>query len=140
MHTEISSDTHYSVNNDDNYNIYDINDEDPRPAKRRKSRSAPAATPTDHGCTSTLVDNGHRHGSRASRSPSVATEAVLFTEYQEWPFQGFFKRTKIGDNVTYNLEFKLLSIWGHLYLPINPEVLDINHDAATYSKIHQAPL
>jgi hypothetical protein len=45
MHIEISSDTHYSVNTNNNYNACDIN-EDPRPTKRRKSRSAPAATLT----------------------------------------------------------------------------------------------
>jgi hypothetical protein len=51
MHTEISSDTHHSVNTDDNHNTCDTSDEDPRPAKRRKSCSAPAATPTCRGQT-----------------------------------------------------------------------------------------
>jgi hypothetical protein len=56
-----------------------------------------------------------------------------------------------GD-VTYNLEFQLPLISEHLYLPINPAVLDIcsnkealakvpiNHDAAAHSKVHQVPL
>ena len=68
-------------------------------------------------------------------------------EYEEWPFQGFLKRTKIGDDVTYNLEFKLPSMSEHLHLPINPEALDtcsgetpakvpIHHDAAAHSKTH----
>jgi hypothetical protein len=70
----------------------------------------------------------------------VALEAVPVAEYQEWPFQGFLKRTKIGDDVTYNLEFKLPSISEHFHLPIDPKALDINHDAAAHSKIHQAPL
>jgi len=43
-------------------------------------------------------------------------------------------------DVTYNLEFKLPSISEHLHLPINPAALDINHNAAAHSKIHQAPL
>jgi hypothetical protein len=54
--------------------------------------------------------------------------------------------------VTYNLEFKLPSISEHLHLPIDPRALDAcsnkkalakvstHHDAATHSKIHQAPL
>jgi hypothetical protein len=46
MYIEISSDTHYSINTDDNHNAYDTDDGDPQPAKRRKSRSAPATTPT----------------------------------------------------------------------------------------------
>lgn len=46
----------------------------------------------------------------------------------------------IGDDVTYNLEFKLPSISEHFHLPINPAAMDINHDAAAHSKIHQAPL
>ena len=46
MYIEISSETHYSVNTDDNHNTCDISDEDPRLVKRRKSRSAPVATLT----------------------------------------------------------------------------------------------
>jgi hypothetical protein len=42
--------------------------------------------------------------------------------------------------ILYNLEFKLPSILDHFHLPINPAALDINNDAAIYSKIHQAPL
>jgi hypothetical protein len=42
--------------------------------------------------------------------------------------------------VTFNLEFKLPSTSEHLHLPIDPSALDINHDAAAHSKIHQAPL
>ncbi|KUJ10992.1 uncharacterized protein LY89DRAFT_595445, partial [Mollisia scopiformis] len=68
------------------------------------------------------------------------------------PFQGFLKRTKIGDDITYDLELKLPPTSEHLHLPINPAALDIysskeapakvsiNHDAAAHSKIHQAPL
>ncbi|KAH8782183.1 hypothetical protein BGZ57DRAFT_744214, partial [Hyaloscypha finlandica] len=89
---------------------------------------------------STFVDKSHHYASRTSRSPSTASEAVPVAEYQEWPFQGFLKRIKIGDDVTYNLEFKLPSISEHFHLPIHPKALDINYDAAAHSKIHQAPL
>jgi hypothetical protein len=105
----------------------------------------------DHGCPSTLVDDEQHYASRTSRSPSAATGLTPVAEYQEWPFQGFLKRTRIGDDVTYNLEFKLPWISEHLHLPINHEALDIcsseapakvpiHHDAAAHSKIHQAPL
>jgi len=161
-YTEIISDTHHSTNTDDNHDAYDTSDEDPRPAKRRKPRPAPAATPPlhlrrsplpppttraeideaqsqdDHGCSSTFIDEQHC-ASPTSRSPSAASEAVPVAEYQEWPFQGFLKRTRIGDDVTYNLEFKLPSISEHLHLPIDPIALDINHHAAEHSQIHQAP-
>ena len=70
----------------------------------------------------------------------MASEAVPVAEYQEWPFQGFLKRIRIGDDVTYNLEFKLPSISEYLHLPINPGALDFNHNAAVHSKTHQAPL
>ncbi|KAH7303998.1 hypothetical protein BKA65DRAFT_376117, partial [Rhexocercosporidium sp. MPI-PUGE-AT-0058] len=56
------------------------------------------------------------------------------------PFQSFLKRIRIGDDMTYNLEFKLPSISEHLRLPIDLNALDINYDAAEHSKIHQAPL
>jgi hypothetical protein len=63
-----------------------------------------------------------------------------------------FKRTKIGDDVTFNLEFKLPSISEHFHFPINPPALDIcssreapakvptHPEAAAHSKVHQAPL
>jgi hypothetical protein len=175
MYTEISSDTHHSVNTDDNHNAYDTSDENPRPAKRRKPRSARAVAPPlhlrrspppppttraeidearsqdDHGCLSTFIDEQHC-ASRTTRSPSTAAEAVPVAEYQEWPFQGFLKRIRIGDEVTFNLEFKLSSTSEQLHLPIDPKALDIcsskeglakaptHHDATAHSKIHQAPL
>jgi hypothetical protein len=45
IYVEIRSEPHYSINTDDNNNTYDISDEDPRPAKPRKPRATPAATP-----------------------------------------------------------------------------------------------
>jgi hypothetical protein len=90
----------------------------------------------DDRCLSIFINNGPR----ASRSPSMAIEAAPCAKYQEWPFQGFLKRTKIEDNVTYNLEFKLLSISEHFHLLINPVTLNINHNVITYSKIYQVPL
>ncbi|KAH7418667.1 hypothetical protein BKA64DRAFT_701183 [Cadophora sp. MPI-SDFR-AT-0126] len=45
LHAETSSETH-SVNTDGSHNTCDTEDEDPRPAKRRKPRAAPAATRT----------------------------------------------------------------------------------------------
>lgn len=45
IYTEISSETHHSANTGDNHNTYDTDDEDPRPAKRRKPRAAPTVTP-----------------------------------------------------------------------------------------------
>jgi hypothetical protein len=180
-HTEISSETHHSTNSEDDHNTDDTSDEDPRPAKRRKPHSLPVVAPTtsrrltpelhlgqpstpwalttdtpeidDHnGCSVTFVDNDcHQHASRTSRSPSVASEAVPDAEYQEWPFQGFLKRIKIGDDVTYNLEFRLPSISDQLLLPINSKALDIcsgkeapantttHHEATANSKTSQAP-
>jgi hypothetical protein len=163
MHTELSSDTHHSVKTDHNHNACETSDKDPRPAKRRKPRSARVVTPPlhlrrssppppttgaeideaqsqdDHGCSSTFIDEQHC-ASRTSRSPSAASEAVPVAEYQEWPFQGSLKRIRIRDNVTYNLKFKLPPISEHLRLPIDPNPLDINHDAAEHSKKHQASL
>jgi hypothetical protein len=110
-----------------------------------------AQSQDDYGCSSTFIDEQHC-GSRTSRSPSAASEAVPVAEYQEWPFQGFLKRIRIGDDVTYNLEFKLPSISEHLQLPIDPKALDIcsskeapakaptYHEAAAHSKTCQAPL
>jgi hypothetical protein len=104
------------------------------------------------GCSSTFINDEQHRVSQTSRSPSAAAEAVPVAEYQEWPFQGFLKRTRIGDDVTYNLEFKLPSISEHFHLPIDPKALDIcssmeapakvpnHHEAAAHSKAHQTPL
>jgi hypothetical protein len=60
------------------------------------------------------------------------------------------KYTKIGNETTYNLEFKLSCISGRLNLPINPEALDIcssrealaraaiPHEAAAHFKVYPA--
>jgi len=69
-----------------------------------------AQSQDDQGSSLTFVDNSHHHASPTSRSPSAAPETAPIAEYQEWPFQGSLKRTRIGDDVTYNLEFKLPSI------------------------------
>ena len=65
----------------------------------------------------------HRHTSQTFRSPCAATE--LTAEYQEWPFQGFLQWTKIGDDITYNLEFKLPPISDHLNLLVNTKTFTI---------------
>jgi len=100
----------------------------------------------------TPVDDEQHHVSRTSQSPTTPTEPVQFAEYQEWPFQGFLKRTKIGSETTYNLEFKLPCISECLNLPINskalhicsgreaPAKVTIPHEAAAHSKTYPAAL
>ena len=102
----------------------------------------------EHGHQPTPVDDEHHHTPRTSRSPSAAVESVAMAEYQEWLFQGFLKRTKIGNETTYNLEFKLPRISEHLNLPIDPEALDMStnsersaeagipHEAVAHSKTY----
>jgi hypothetical protein len=97
------------------------------------------------------VDDEH-YIPQTPRSPSAPTESITIAKYQEWPFQGFVKRTKIGNDTTYNLEFKLACISEALNLPINLEVLDIcsnmeapskvamPHKASAHSKIYSTGL
>jgi hypothetical protein len=91
----------------------DEDDEEPRSAKRRKQDSRVTRQ--------TPVEVRH-HISQTFRSPSATKESVPVAAYQEWPFQGFLKRTRIGNETTYNLEFKLPCISERLNLPI--EVCD----------------
>jgi len=79
-------------------------------------------------------------------------EAVPIAKYQEWPFQGFFKRTTIGNETAYNLEFKLPGILERLNLQNIHEALDIScrketpakvailHETVARSKMYAAPL
>jgi hypothetical protein len=87
----------------------DEDDEEPRPAKRRKRNS---------NLTHQTPAHIEQHVSQTSRSPSATRELAPIAEYQEWPFQGFLKRTRIGNETTYNLEFKLLYLSKLLSLPI----------------------
>jgi hypothetical protein len=86
MYTEIRSETHHSVNTDDNNNICDTGDEDPRPASAAsvpqgsgsdsiaplvalsttRSKINDAQPQADHGHLSNFVDKIHP-GSRVFR-------------------------------------------------------------------------
>jgi Myb-like DNA-binding domain len=79
-------------------------------------------------------------------------DSAPVAQYREWPFQGFLKSIKIGNETTYNLEFQLLHIPEHLHLhlPILSEALGMRsdkktsaeaatpHDAGGHSKMHSA--
>ncbi|PMD14931.1 hypothetical protein NA56DRAFT_582813, partial [Hyaloscypha hepaticicola] len=78
----------------------------------------------------TPVDNDHHHTPQTSRSPSAPTESAPVAEYQEWPFQGFLKRIKIGNETTYNLEFQLSHIPEHIHLPVLSEAFGMRSNEA----------
>jgi hypothetical protein len=77
-------------------------------------------------------------------------ESALVAEYQEWPFKGFLKRTKIGNKTTFNLEFQLLYVPEHFHLPVLSGALGIYynketsieaatpHNIIAHSKVHPA--
>jgi hypothetical protein len=148
--TEIGSDICHPEASDWSHNTGDQGDEDLRPAKRRKI----PPTPTDNALTPpdepTAVDNDDHHPSRTSRSPSIAVESAPVAEYQEWPFQGFLKRTKIGDKTIYDLGFQLPDVPEQLQLLILSKALGMRsdkeasaeptalHDAGVHSKMHPA--
>jgi hypothetical protein len=74
---------------------------------------------------SASADNDQHPMWEASRSPSATSESVRAAEYQEWPFQGFLKRVRIGSETTYHLEFKLPCISERFDLPISDEGLSV---------------
>jgi hypothetical protein len=77
----------------------------------------------DHAHPPTPVDNDHYSTPQTSRSPSAMVESTPVTEYQEWPFQGFLKRTRIFNQKTYNLEFAFPRTSEHFHLSLHSEVL-----------------
>ena len=141
----------------------DEDDEEPRPSKRRKRRLTHLLSLTqssatqlerddrrseaDHGRQLAPISNDN-HISRISRSPSALAEPAPLAEYQEWPFQGFLKRTRIGYETTYNLEFQLPCISERLNLPVSGEAICTDstqeasaksiapYEAISHSKIH----
>jgi hypothetical protein len=151
--------------------------EKPRTAKRRRLRTVPAVSTSlgvrrsrpclspstashevnnvqpraSYKCASTLVDDGQHNASRTSQSPSITKAAVLAAEYEEFAFHGLLKCTRIGEDMTYNIQFTLPLISELLKPPINPEALAIcsSREALSksrvaakniaHSKKHQAP-
>jgi hypothetical protein len=143
--TEIGSDIHYAEAGDCSHDTGDEVDEDPRPAKRRRHPPTDNAPALPDGPAPVAGDD---HPSRTSQSPSVTVESAPFAEYQEWPFRGYLKRTKIGNKTIYSLEFQLPHVPEHEHL--RSEALGMRcdketsaeagtpHDASPPSKIHPA--
>jgi len=102
----------------DNEDNEDDEDEDVRPPRRRKRRRIDSeATETAtrkkvHTPSSTIAQarTCTTRGSTVPRSSPDDAESILGADYQEYPFQGVFKRVRIGRETTYNLEFSLLDL------------------------------
>jgi hypothetical protein len=73
--------------------------------------------------------------SETSRYPSATPEWEPAAEYQEWPFQGFLKRTRIGNKIIYNLEFKLPCISERLNLPVEACGSDVDMSATPTTRL-----
>ncbi|KFY02937.1 hypothetical protein V490_00356 [Pseudogymnoascus sp. VKM F-3557] len=133
----LSQDREHSVNsyykdNEDNEDNEDAEDEDVPPPRRRKRRhiesdanetatrkkvhtrsstTAQAQTCTTRGSTvsRTQAQTCATRGSTVSRSSPADAESIG-ADYQEYPLQGFLKCVRIGQETTYNLEFRLLDL------------------------------
>ncbi|APA15664.1 predicted protein [Sclerotinia sclerotiorum 1980 UF-70] len=84
------------------------------------------------GHSRTTSDGNHCYSPSSPINPTYAEPATT-TEYREWPFQGFLKRTIIGNDTIYTLEFQLQHVPEHLHLPVIAEALDANTFAQTQS-------
>ncbi|KAF2180457.1 hypothetical protein K469DRAFT_592616, partial [Zopfia rhizophila CBS 207.26] len=62
-------------------------------------------------------------------------ESMAAAEYQEWPFQGFLKYTIIGNEIVYNMVFKLLRVLGCVSMLINPAALRISFNRKTSTSL-----
>lgn len=109
----------------------DEDDEDPQPAKRRKIRTNNNLASSDEP---TPVGDDYCSPLHGSRTPSPISESALVAEYREWPFQGFLKRTIVGEETIYNLEFTLPHILEHLHRPICSTVLGTGSSKAMASQ------
>ncbi|APA10719.1 hypothetical protein sscle_06g054890 [Sclerotinia sclerotiorum 1980 UF-70] len=82
------------------------------------------------GHSPAISDGNHCYPPPSSVNPICAKPATT-TEYRECPFQGFLKRTIIGNDTTYTLEFQLQHVPGHLHLPVIAEALGADTFAQT---------
>jgi hypothetical protein len=120
--------------------LYDSSDdsEAPRPAKRRRPSSSksdpscrakrqyqrPSRNPSRQGRSHTVPPQTQLHKPWPIRSDGCAQaqhnsthskdgEPVPTTaEYQEWPIHGFLKRTTIGNEIRYSMDFSLEQLQG----------------------------
>ncbi|KAF2189105.1 hypothetical protein K469DRAFT_684356 [Zopfia rhizophila CBS 207.26] len=106
-----------------------------RPWRRLGRRLSPTSDTTHLSVESEALPNpGEDWRSGASqtfRSSSATRELMAAAEYQEWPFQGILKCTTIGNEITYNVVFKLPRVSGCVSLPINVTALGIPSDGKT---------
>ncbi|APA11291.1 hypothetical protein sscle_07g060610 [Sclerotinia sclerotiorum 1980 UF-70] len=84
------------------------------------------------GHSPAISDSNHCYSLSSPVSP-ICAEPAITTEYREWPFQGFLKRTIIGNDTTYTLEFQLQHVPEHLHLPVIAEALGADTFAQTQS-------
>jgi hypothetical protein len=73
-------------------------------SKLDKSQTAPPQTQLDLSINSndcTQSQHSSAHSSKDDQQISTTTE------YREWPMHGFFKRTTIGNEIRYSIDFSL---------------------------------
>lgn len=99
--TLLSQDRQQSVRpyHKDNEHDEDDDDEDVRPPSRRKRRYVEP--------TIAQAQTRTTRSSTVSRSSPANTELAQSADYQEYPFQGIYKRVRIGRETTYNLQFTM---------------------------------
>jgi len=125
----------------------------PRPSATQLEVDGDMQSQADSEISPTLIDNTQQHPPQTSqRSPFTPTKSLPAAEYQEWPFQGFLKRTIIGNEIMYNLEFQLPHLPERLCIPVHSEALGVGlsketstkasspHKTAAHSKVQRTTL
>ena len=96
------------------------------PSQQPHSLSPSSTTQPEMDEARSQADYGHLPAPQTSRSPSAKVEPASIAEYQEWPFQGLLKRTRIGKETVYNLESQLPHTPEHLHIPVPSEALGVH--------------
>jgi hypothetical protein len=118
-----------SEDEDYSHDTGDEEDEDLRPAKRRKTPLVPSDEVPTHRYPPTSIINEQLQTPLPSRSPSAIEGLAPAAVYQEWPFEGFLKSVRIGTKTTFSLEFILDDVPEDLELSAPFEALGKNLSA-----------
>jgi len=107
------------------------------PESRCRSRLCASRSSLTAICSPKQLRDSANSRLQTPRSPFTLTKSLLVAEYQEWPLQGFLKRTKIKrDNiqswVQLSIPSEALDISSGRELPARPS---IGRDAVLYSKM-----
>jgi hypothetical protein len=113
------SDSEYQDQDEEDTEDGEDEDEDEDDGPRSRKRPRQSSEDSDgfrnhsHGETSSKIRVSHERRSistSSSAGPGGTKQSLIEADYEEWPMEGFLKRTRVGHELFYSLDFRLNDI------------------------------